>query len=83
MSSKEFSKLQIGMYVTDHQDTEDPGNYCLIVGFSGSKIRLQPYKSHGQPVNAHPFYEDYRRVNFTKKLFDSEYYALSHRFVNT
>ena len=79
MSSKEFSKLQIGMYITDSQDTDNPANYCLIVGFSGSKIRLQPYESYGNPVKAHPFYEDFRRINITRKLYASEYCELSSK----
>lgn len=79
MAIKEFLKLQIGMYITDNQDTTDPSNYCRIVGFEGTKIRLQPYERHGVPVNAHPFTEDYRDINITEKLFNSEYYSLSRR----
>ena len=79
MSVREFYKLQIGMYITDHQNTEDPSNYCLIVGFSGSKIRLQPYESYGNPVNAHPFYEDFRKINITQKMYASDYCELSSK----
>lgn len=79
MTLNEFLKLQIGMYITDHQDTTDPSNYCRIVGFEKTKLRLQPYERHGVPVNAHPFTEDYRDINITEKLFNSEYYSLSRR----
>ena len=77
MKKEDFLKLQIGIYITDHQDTENPANYCRIVAFNGSKIQLQPYERYNVPANAHPYWIDYREVNITQKLFASEYYALS------
>lgn len=79
MTREEFLKLQIGMFITDHQDTNDSSNYCRIEGFEGRKIRLQPYERHGVPAHAHSFTLDYSEVNITEKLFPSEYYSLSRR----
>lgn len=79
MSSKEFFKLQVGMYITDSQDTEDAANYHRIMGFKGTKIQLQSYERHGQPFNDNIFSVDYHDIDITQKLFNSEYYSLSRR----
>ena len=63
MKKEEFLKLQIGLYVTDHQDTSDPSNYCRITAFKGDRIQLQGYERHGVPVKAHPFWMSYRDLN--------------------
>ena len=80
MTTEEFLKLQIGMFITDHQDVTDPSNYCLITKFEKGKIQLQPMKSYGQPANAHPFWESFKDINLTEKLHGSEYYSLSREF---
>lgn len=80
MTKEEFLKLQIGVFITDHEDINDPSNYCAIQEFRGTQIKLQPYEHHGQPANAHPFWEDYRDINLTEKLYGSEYYSLSREF---
>lgn len=77
MTKEEFLKLQIGMFITDNKDTLDPSNYCAIVGFQGTKLRLQPYERYGVPTNAHPFLESYENITITDKLYPSEYYSLS------
>lgn len=76
MKGKDFLKLQIGMYITDAKDINDPANYCLILEFRGTQMRLQPYERPGVPQNAHPFWIDYRDVNVTEKLYASEYTML-------
>ena len=76
MKKDDFLKLMIGMYITDHQDTESPANYSRIVGFKGTLIQPQPYERYNVPTNAHPYWIDYREINITQKLFASEYYAL-------
>lgn len=76
MTGKEFLKLQIGMYITDAEDINDPSHYCLIMEFRGRQIRLQPYERPGVPMHAHPFWVDYSEVNITEKLYASEYAML-------
>ena len=80
MTIKEFIKLQIGIFITDNQDINEPSNYCKVLEFHNGKIRLQPYESYDKPANAHPFWEDFRDITVTTKLYASEYYSLCHRF---
>ena len=76
MTTEQFLKLQVGMFITDHEDINSPENYCKILQFAGTKIQLQPYNEQGQPAEAHPFWEDYRNFNLTEKLYPSEYKML-------
>lgn len=79
MKSNEYLKLQVGMFITDHQDITEPSNYCKILEFKDGQIRLQPYEFYNRPANAHPFWEHYRNINITEKLYQSEYYSLCRR----
>lgn len=81
MEIKEYLKLQIGMFITDNADTNEPSNYCKILEFCDGKIRLQPYESFDQPANAHPFWENFRDLTITNKLYASDYRTLCHRNV--
>lgn len=76
MTKEQFLKLQVGMFITDHEDINSPENYCMILQFKGTQIQLQPYERYNVPANAHPYWIDYREINITQKLFASEYYAL-------
>lgn len=76
MKKEEFLKLQIGQYITDHQDINNPENYCRIMAFKPGMIQLQPYERYNKPANANPFWEPYASINITEKLMASEYYAL-------
>jgi len=76
MTTKQFLKLQIGTFITDHEDINSPENYCMILQFKGTQIQLQPYESADQPAEAHPFWEDYRDIKLTEKLYASEYKML-------
>lgn len=82
MDSNEYKTLQIGMFICDHEDIMAPENYCMIMEFGrNGQMKLQPYDEHGNKADAHPFWIDRRDVNITEKMFASEYYALSHRFL--
>lgn len=76
MTKEQFLKLQVGMFITDHEDINSPENYCMILQFKGTQIQLQPYDSFDEPATAHPYWEDYRDINLTEKLYASEYKRL-------
>lgn len=78
MTKEEFLKLQVGLYITDCKDVDDPSNYCRIEAFDGTKIQLRHYEYYDHPA-ASPFRIDYKKIDITQKLFNSEYYALSRR----
>lgn len=81
MTSNEFLKLQVGLFITDHQDTSNPGNYCMIAEFGPRKIKLQAYGENGQPEHSHPFWVNFSEIKPTAILFASDYRALCRRFV--
>lgn len=79
MTLNDYLKLQIGMFITDNEDTTSPQNYCLIKEFHDGRIRLQPYDYRGEPEHAHDFWEPYTNINLKAKLYASEYRALCNR----
>lgn len=76
MTTEKFLKLQIGTFITDHEDINSPENYCKILQFRGTEIQLQPYDGVDKPSEAHPYWEDYRNINLTEKLYPSEFKML-------
>ena len=76
MTKEQFLKLQVGMFITDHEDINSPENYCMILQFKGTQIQLLPYEGFDKPSKAHPYWEDYHNINLTEKLYPSEFKML-------
>ena len=71
MTGKEYTKLQIGMYVTD-QTSLVKRDYCVVQEFDRERMKLQPLNEKGQP-DGEPYWIHYKDYDLHDKMLRSEF----------
>lgn len=72
MTGKEYTSLQIGMYVTD-QTSLVKSDYCIVQEFDRlGRMKLQPLDEIGQP-DGEPYWIHYKDYDLHDKMMKSEF----------
>ncbi len=80
MTQKDYLTLQIGMFITEDYDVDNPENYSMVTAFNKGQVTMKKFKRFGLPSDEKPVTKPFKDIHVKQKLFSSEYYSLSREY---